>query len=510
MFAGNRVFFLGIPVVVIAALLGWTVLSSRTPSYKLATVERGEIIQESLASGNVESPTTADLHFASAGTLVALSARTGQQVKAGAILAKQDTSVLEAQLAQALSQVAAQQAQLQSLLDGTRPEAIAVTQAQVSADQVALSRAQATEADALRSAYTAADSALQNALDPLFNNPHSSSPQLLFFVNDTSLENAIEGARVSLGPVVAAFGSSVSVLSGDPASLEPEANAALAAVSSLLAQANSALSQATPNAQASATQISAWSASVASARSSINTAITTLSGATTARESAQALLEKDQKTLALQQAGATQASLDAQHAAISAAQAQVASIRAQIRNLEIIAPFSGTVTDTNGTVGESITPGTIVVSLQPYQELQLKVNVSEDNIVGVKPGDPVRIELDAFPVSTEFAGKVSEVDPAQTELGGAIYYQTTILFAQQYPGIKPGMTANVWIETASSSDALIVPASAIADSGKEKTVEVLSGDATETRTITTGIESSDGRVQILSGLSEGEQVVLGK
>lgn len=500
--------FVAIPIAAIALILGvHYYLANRPVSYTTATVTRGPIVQESYATGNVESPTTASLHFGSGGKLVSLSARVGKQVQTGAILAKQDTAVLEAQLAQALSQVAAQQAQLQTILDGTRPEQIAVTEAQVAADEVTLSRTQASEADAIRSAFTAADSVLQNTLDPLFSSSHSSNPKLLFFVNDSTLQNAIEAARVTLGASIGTFGTQVSAMN-DPAALEAASTQMLSDTASLLAQVNTALSQSTPNAQASATQLSAWSAAVGTARSTITSTTALLSAAITAHQSAAATLAKDQKTLALQQAGATQSSIDAQRAAVAAAQAQVSAIRAQIRNLEIIAPFAGTVTDTNGTVGENITPDVTVVALQPYQELDIKLNVSEDSIVGVKTGDRARIELDAFG-SKDFGGTVRSVNPAQTIEGGAVYYETHVGFDSLDSAIKPGMTANVWIQTASSSDAVRVPASAITRSGTTSSVRVLVSGTPQTRTVETGITDQQGTVQIVSGLSEGDEVVIG-
>lgn len=483
---------------------------ARAPHYVLAKVARADLSQESLASGNVESPTLAKLHFTSAGKLVALSVYTGEEVKAGTVMAKQDTSVLDSQLAQASALANAQQAQLQNLLDGTRPEQIAVTQAQVDADQVAVSRTTAAETDALRSAFTAADSALQNAVDPFLSNPRSSTPQPSFTVVDSSLASAFTSNRVSTGKLVALYGADIAIVPADPSGLEAEAQQALAAVSALLVQANHALAQGSPNAQVTQAQLTTWTTTVGTARASVDAASAALSAAITARQAAAANLERDQRSLSLQQAGSTQTALDAQRATLASAQAQADAIRAQIRNLEIVAPFDGVVTDTNGTVGENVTPDVAIVSLMPHEDLDIKANVSEDSIVGVAPGDPVRIELDAFPAGTAFSGTVSSVDPAQTIQGGAVYYETRIAFAQKYDGVKPGMTANVWIQTASSTQALVVPASAITHTAAGDTVQVMRGGSPQIQAVKTGIQSQDGMIEILSGLSEGEQVVIGQ
>lgn len=498
-------------LALVAGLALFAFTRARAPEYQTARVTRGAIVGEALASGNVESPTTAKLRFLLAGKLALLPARVGRSVAPGALLAKQDTSVLDAQLAQALSDVAAQEAQLQALLDGTRPEAIAVSEAQVAADAGAAARAAVSEADAIRNAYTAADSAVRNALDPLFSNPGSANPKLAFPVSDTSLQNALETGRVPLGATLAALATQVAALdAAAPAPLERPATDALRLVSDALAQASAALTAAIPSVQVSSAQLAAWGASIATARTSIATATAALTAAISAREAASATLARDEKTLALQRAGATPASLDAQRAAIAAAEARAAGTRAQIRNLEIRAPFSGTVTDTNGTPGETIGPETVVVTLLPHQELEIVARVAEDSVVGVSLGDRVRIELDAFPRGTSFPGTVRSIAPAQTVEGGAISYETHIAFDEVHDDVRPGMSANAWIETASSSDALIVPASVLSRSATSTSVRVLSGGVPETRLVATGIESRDGSVQILSGLAEGDEVVIGQ
>jgi len=477
---------------------GWYFFSSRQPSYLMVAVVRGPITQEVLASGNVESPTSADLHFKNPGQLVALNVAVGQKVAAGDVLARQDTSVLQAQLAQAKAAVATAQANLASLQEGTRPEQLAVTQAAVSSDGTAL-------LNALTSAFTAADSAVQNDADPLFSSPHSQSPQLNFSLPDSQLALRLENDRAGTDATLAAWEAGLAGLTAASDFTAPlsQAQSALASVLALLADANGALNQALPGASASQTQLNTWAAGVAAARTSLTTAQSAVS-------SAAAALTKDQKTLALELAGSTASALSAQQATVAAAQANVQALAAQIQDLEIIAPFAGTVTDTNGTVGENLTPDVAVVSLIPHTALDVKVNVSEDNIVGVVPGEGARVELDAFPAGTDFAGTVSAVDPAQTVIGGAVYYQTTILFNRNYAGIKPGMTANVWIETGSSTDALLVPASALTGSGASTSVDLLRGGAPVAVPVITGLRGQNGMVQILSGLAEGQSVVVGE
>ena len=149
-------------------------VGARNETFKTAPVTRGPITQEVLANGSVESPTTASLHFKGSGQLTALNVAAGDTVQAGTVLARQDTGILEAQLQQAIAAQAAQEAQLAVVEEGTRPEEIAVTQAQLENDKQALVRAQAGVVNAIQSAYTASDDAVHNKLVALYNNPRSS------------------------------------------------------------------------------------------------------------------------------------------------------------------------------------------------------------------------------------------------------------------------------------------------------------------------------------------------
>lgn len=509
----KRIPLFAVPIIAIVVVIYIVFIRPSTVSPQTVAVTRGAIVQEALASGNVESPTTADLRFATPGILTKLLVQTGDEVRAGDVLAKEDVSTLSAQFAQAQSSISQQQALYQSLVDGTRPEQLAVTQAQIDADTVALDRAVQGESDALTTIMTTLTSTLNNTIDPLFTNPRSSNPLFVPQASDATLINSIQNERLAIGTQTNNVAAQIATIA--PATMDAPEQSMITLVRSytqLLSDINTALSesiQSQPNLQA---QLTAWSASVGAARTAVAAVSSTLTSAVTVRQNALAVRDRDTKTLALQAATATQSSLDAQRAALAQAQHAAASVASQMKNYEIIAPFDATVTDTNGTVGETMSANTTVVSLMPHSALDIKVNVSEDSIIGVHLGDPVRIQLDAFPQGTYFHGTVMSIDPAETVIDGAIYYITKVAFTDATAQIKSGMTANVWIETASSSDALIIPASAVARSAtsSDVSVRVYNNGTITTRHIETGITDQNGSVQVVSGLTEGERVVVGE
>lgn len=165
------------------------------------------------------------------------------------------------------------------------------------------------------------------------------------------------------------------------------------------------------------------------------------------------------------------------------------------------------VTAVNGERGETVGPDMTIVSLATGGALQIDLSVVEDKIVDVKVGQKARITFDAIE-NQEFVGTVVAIDPAETVVGGAVYYKTTVLFDDVDERIRSGMTANVWILTATASDTLFVPASAIQIKDDKMIVQVQGESKMIEKEVAVGIENNTGMIEILSGLSEGEQVIL--
>lgn len=501
--------------VIFAAIVGigvisYVSISSRSPDYITASVVRSDLIQEVLASGNVASPKNIELQFQNGGKITGVYVQSGHTVEAGQPLVSLDTSVLDAQRDQALSVLAAQKAQLATILEGTRPEQLAVTQAQIASDQIALAQAEQSVMDALQNAYSVSDSVVKNTIDQFFSNPQT-NPQLSFVVSSTDAKKSVESDRAAMSLILAKWNQDIASLiaQSNLFGAESLAQENLRAVSTLLNSANAALSSGISGNQVSSTQLNSWMTTIATARTTINTAIATLTSATTARRNAEATLIKDQKTLALQQAGSTSSTISVQQAQVDAAQANVAALNAQLSQMRLMAPLSGTITNVNVEVGETVTVSTVAVTMIPESQLQIDVNLSEDNVANAEVGDPAHITLDAFGNGSSWQGTVIKIDPAQTIIGGAVYYKTTVNFNEPDLRVKPGMTANVWIQTGVASSTLVVPASALIYDGSKTYVQVLDNGVPRKQQVSVGLKSQSGLIEILSGLREGEKVIIG-
>ena len=506
----NRKFLLIIPIIVVLTVVTLVSRSHRSP-YVTAQVLRGPLVQEVLASGNIASPQTIDLQFQISGKIITRSIQTGDTVATGQLLAALDTSILNAQLEQSLASLDAQKAQLQSMKDGTRPEQIAVTQAQVESDHAALVQAQQSLLDAIKNAYTVSDSAVLNSVDPFFSNP-TFNPKLSFMLSDSQLQSVVEGERLSVAATLSKWAKEIDPLTSNDQLAGPESRArsSLSLVMSLLSDSNTALNKAISNQQTSTAQLTAWMTGISAARASLGAAISALNVAASSKQSAASALAKDEKSLTLQQAGSTAPTLSAQEAQVRVAEASANAIRAQLSQARIVAPVAGTITKVNGEVGETVTPSTAVISMIPHSKLQIDVDLSEDAVAFAKVGDAARITLDAFGNSVEWHGAIVKIDPAQTMKGGAVYYKATVNFDEPDERVKPGMTANVWVETGTSVSTLYVPAAALSKLGAITYVQLLENGTVAKREVKTGLRSQTGMVEILAGLNEGDTVVTGE
>ncbi len=236
---------------------------------------------------------------------------------------------------------------------------------------------------------------------------------------------------------------------------------------------------------------------------------------------AQNALSSARDNLAFKKAEATPEQISAQEAAVKQAEANILTQEAQIKQAEasakrivaqiqemvLSAPVSGTVTSTRGNAGETVMPADTVISIMPEGNLQIDANISEADIVNVKSGQEARITLDAFEDNVQWNGKITDINPAETIIGGATYYKTTVLFNEKDSRIKPGMTANVWVKTAYKNNALAVPLAAIKEENGKKYVDIPEGKKTKRKEVETGLKGAGGAVEIVSGLNEGDEII---
>jgi RND family efflux transporter MFP subunit len=167
----------------------------------------------------------------------------------------------------------------------------------------------------------------------------------------------------------------------------------------------------------------------------------------------------------------------------------------------MVAPFAGIVTAKSVTGGDLATPGAPLLTIERQDGYRLEASVDESKVSGVRPGQNVRVALEA--TSCEVLARVSEVVPMVDAASRSYIVKVDL---PSCAGLRSGMFGRAWFPLGVRR-IIALPAAAVVDRGQLQSVFVVEGETARTRLITTG-ERANGQVEILSGLSAGEKVVV--
>lgn len=461
------------------------------------TVTKGTIIESVQASGKTKPAEDVKLGFDRGGRIAKVYAKVGDTVKAGQILVALDQGELSANLLKAKADLASETSKLEELLQGSGVGGI-----KTSNTQIALRDARANLVEKIRDSYTKSDDAIRNYAGQFFNGAQPSFSFKDYFVSsgvtvylnvDYDLKASILQKRTALSSVLSSWSASMISLNQD-SNLETylsEAKTNLNAVRSFLDELSIAVNKfEVQNTEFRAT-INGFKSDVSTARANVNTAIANL------------LDSEERYNSASLDTNVSAQTISAQENRVLSSRANVQAIEAQINQAIVTAPFDGVVTKSDVDQGEIVSAGTNVVSLISEKNLLIESNVSEVNIGKVNVGNSVKITLDAFPLD-QFVGKVNYIEPAETIVDNVVTYKVTIVLNDEYESLKSGLTANLNIETARKDDVMVIPQFAIVSKdGKDYVKRLIDGESREIE-VKLGAKSSDGMVQVIEGLSEGD------
>lgn len=192
---------------------------------------------------------------------------------------------------------------------------------------------------------------------------------------------------------------------------------------------------------------------------------------------------------------------------ISAAQIQELEQTRQLRKtLTLYSAYGGVVTEKKAFEGMRVMAGEELLQVSDLSRVWVNVDIYEYELPWVKVGQAAEVEI-PFAVGTALPGKIAFIYPYLQNETRTI--QARIELPNPNLELKPDMYANVRIKTQAMANALAIPENAVLKSGKKQTVFVARGEGRfEPRAVETGITDDAGFVQILSGLSEGEVIVV--
>lgn len=540
----------------------------KAPEYVTDTVKRGDIIRKVEAVGSVISERDLALQFPVSGIVADVFVKEGDSISAGQKLAALRSGTLSADIASAAASLQSAQADLSAMLEGSRPEDIAITEAELLSKQAALSVARTSQASAKRKLRTseeklasltteasvslagdianAGSTALEHiadaktglkAIDDVFDGiivqdviqKHNPSTYQDVRQTQRKAADALTSA-LSIAATATDYSEALSDLSTVRASVAKTADALRqandfllslpitstftvsvrqtnsdtlaterASVQSSLSALDSALSNLRDAVAGYATRISAEQSSLASAQAELDRATADIATFEAAVAIAQAQLN-------LKKAGSRPQDVSAAKARVAEASARLARARASFNDTILTAPIEGRITKVSLKKGETLPTGAAVTMLgnSPYR---IEMYIAEVDIPLVELSQSGSIELDAFPGIFDTLS-VSEIDEDSTDRDGVPKYRVKLDFLSVRQDLRVGMTGDAEIVTGKKIGVLSVPRRAVIEDDKgDSIIRVLQGSDIEERTVTTGMEGSEGEIEV-EGVEEGETVVV--
>jgi HlyD family secretion protein len=189
-------------------------------------------------------------------------------------------------------------------------------------------------------------------------------------------------------------------------------------------------------------------------------------------------------------------------AQMNAAKAHSDNAQVQLSYAQIRSPISGVVSDRSVYAGEMPASGTPIISIVDISQVVARANIPVKDASMIRVGRPARISGP----EGDLAGKVTVVSPS-VDLNTTTV-EVWVQVANPGEKLKPGASVRVAIIADTIQNTIVIPASALlnADDGGQKVMVITSDSKAHERRVSVGIRQG-ARVQIVSGLQEGEQVV---
>ncbi|MFC1564311.1 efflux RND transporter periplasmic adaptor subunit [candidate division KSB1 bacterium] len=187
------------------------------------------------------------------------------------------------------------------------------------------------------------------------------------------------------------------------------------------------------------------------------------------------------------------------------AEASLKTDERQLRNTKIKNSFRGQIAEKYVQEGDMVSIGTSIVKVVDINELKVKINISETDIVRVKINDEASVELDAYP-GRVFTGKIHSLSPEGRIDTHTFPVEIIIRNTPDYI-IKSGMVARVRIKSNTIENAVLIPNIAVIERYGRYFVYVAEGEKAVEKQVTLGVEH-DTDIQILSGIAAGENIVI--
>ncbi|MBE9540605.1 MAG: efflux RND transporter periplasmic adaptor subunit [Proteobacteria bacterium] len=215
-----------------------------------------------------------------------------------------------------------------------------------------------------------------------------------------------------------------------------------------------------------------------------------------------ALMLHKKSLIAIADVDKARANKEATQAELIAANQQVAEAEAAWQFTEIRAPINGTVVDRFAEPGDTATPGTQLLALYNPLTLRVEAAVREQLAVKLVIGQVLAVSIPSL--DKDVTARIDELVPAADPGSRSFLIKAGLNFDAQ---LRPGMYAEIQVPGASAQE-ILVPASSVVSVGQLNVIWVKQDGKFIRRFVKLGAHTDDSKLEILSGLSAGEQVLI--
>lgn len=467
-----------IGAVIIIVIIYFVFKGDRNQVYTTAVAKRNNIVQEVSVSGRVKAAQAVDLAFEKPGRINQVLADIGDHITKGQVLVRLDNSELSSQLTKAEADLESQEASLKQA-------------------QITLSNYYGDVANISSDAYTKANNSIRRQTDVFFTDDET-TPQLVFSVYNSketpynSAEVDTESQRFILSGELNKWKNELVQLGSGFGTSQDVLDQALISAQNRLISTQTFLDRLM---DAVVNSVGLTQTSVDTYKDNLNTARTNVVSALSAVVNLKQNISSQKAAIATSEANT------------KAFKASIENIKTQLAKTALYSPINGVVTKQNAEVGELAVSGAIMVSIISNAAFEIEANIPEVDIAKIKIGNTTNVTLDAYGNDIVFKAVVVKIEPAETLIEGVATYKTTFQFMSENEIIKPGMTANLDILAEKKENVIVISQRTIKING-EKTVRILENGIPKEVVIETGLRGSDGNIEIISGVKEGDLIII--
>ncbi|WP_411682232.1 efflux RND transporter periplasmic adaptor subunit [Clostridium thailandense] len=222
-------------------------------------------------------------------------------------------------------------------------------------------------------------------------------------------------------------------------------------------------------------------------------------------ENAETQLKNAQTDLQTAQANAQSSTLsaEAQRANIQKSQTDLDTQRESLQNTIITAPINGVISGKNVTVGQYISPGTVIGKVENISSINAVIEVKDSDLSYIKLGAKAKFKLSSDD-SEEYDGVIKSVDGAAEPTSRI--FKCKIQIDNKDGKLKPGVFGKIKIITDENKKAITLPLKAVGGSEGNYYVFINNNGVAKKQNITVG-EISEDTVEIKSGVKDGDSVI---